>query len=283
LRGEDFHGASFSCIAVPQANLNGVVMASEVRTSVKNISGEELVARYHIVVTSTQGRTEVRGPANIKGRLPVHGVENLSLTPFEKASAQDEFPKTCQFTQIQVCPAKPPATFPKGTYYRPFIDGGKECKAVGNITIALAEVSQKAGCAFALFDSVHGEVQDRWGVSIGAAWSHGKSTLDEAKADAYAKLAAMGIQRVRNPPNATMDFEASRILVSSCGDRHGAVAAVQKVTSGGEVAPPGVWEGIGAGTANDKQTAEQTALANCAKQGSGAISQGQSCHVIDSW
>jgi hypothetical protein len=93
----------------------------------------------------------------------------------------------------------------------------------------------------------------------------------------------MGIQRVINPPNATMDFEASRILVSNCGDRHGAVAAVQKVTSSGEVAPLGVWEGIGAGTANNKQTAEQTAVTNCAKKGSGAISQGQSCHIIDSW
>lgn len=72
----------------------------------------------------------------------------------------------------------PPAGFPKGVYYRPFIDGGKECKAIGNITVALADSTRKAGCTFALFDSVHGEVQDRWGVSIGAAWSHGKSTLD---------------------------------------------------------------------------------------------------------
>jgi hypothetical protein len=117
-QAETYREIDFSCKAIPQANLNGVTLASEVRTAVKNLSGEKLVARYHVVVTSTQGRVEELGQPAIRGNLGPHAIENNQFTPFSKVSVQDEFPKTCQFTQIQVCPATPPADFPKGVYFR---------------------------------------------------------------------------------------------------------------------------------------------------------------------
>jgi hypothetical protein len=245
-----YGGIEFSCSAVPQANLNGVTLASEVQTSATNVSGNKVFTRYRIVVTSSQGRVEGLGQGVGRGNFAPGAVESHTLTPFSKASVQDEFPKTCQFTQIQVCPATPPAGFPKGAYYRPFIDGSKECKAVGNITFALPPPMPAATCTAVTQTQTFTE---GFGHHEIYAVSRSQPTTDAALSDATAKLRG-GNYLIQT-------------LVSGCGHTHGAIAASLKHNgcqgNNCPIVAPGIYEEYGAALADTQDEAVGQALTAC--------------------
>jgi hypothetical protein len=268
---DNFHGVSFSCSAVPQANLNDVTTASEVRTTAKNVSSETLVVRYHVVVTSSQGRVEDYDytRAGFHGNFVPGSVEAHKSTPFSKASVQDEFPKTCRFTQIQVCPAKPPVGF-QGTYFRPFIDGDKECKAVGNITIALATPKSSGGCT---------AITKTWAMTP----PYGHHYVYGIGADAHNIDAAVTKASV----SSNDEEQTSVVMVKDCGPAHGAVAASLKLScynNGCQVLADGIYEEMAAALAGTKESAEQQALTGCHQTDTyKRVPANDHCQIIKSW
>lgn len=269
-------GITLQCTLLKQ---NSFPQPGVIKVKYSNTSSMELAFQFRLKLVATNGATQMDSKGGLSKLLPnKSGTYSLpAFTDQQAVNRPPVYPQSCLIDQIEICPANPP-TGHVG-YYLPF----HSPKCIGQADIGPVNFGSTASCTFALYGSVHGEVQDRWGVSIGAAWSHGQPTIEAAKADAYVKLQGMGIQRVINLPTATMDFEAHYTLSSDCTHQHGVVQAIRKVTPSGEVAPEGVWEGIGVGTADDKNTAAHIALEKCASLGSGAISQGQTCHIIDSW
>jgi hypothetical protein len=264
---ETFHGINFSCTAIPQANLNDVTLASDVRTTATNISSERLVARYHVVITSSQERVEKYAPTG-GGNFSPQAVETHTYTPFSKASVQDEFPKTCQFTQIQVCPRDPPSGFPKSTYYRPFIDGGKECKAVGNLTIALPAPAPRTTCT--VITRAFVQTGDPYGINAVYAIGHDATNLNIAVANAASQL---------QPPNYNL-----RPVATGCGLAHGAIATSPKLNCHSDRCDevgPNMFDDYAAGLASSKEEAERTALNGCRSKGS--LANQAQCKIVKSW
>lgn len=270
LHAGTYRGVDFACTAIPQANINGVTLASKIHIATTNISSEKLFTRFHVVVTSSQGRVKDFGELG-KGNFVPQAMETYDFTPFEKASVQDEFPKTCKFTQIQVCPANPPAGF-QGTYYRPFIDGGKECKAVANIMIALAVPKPKgSGCT---------AITKTWAMTEGYGhhyvYAVGTAATDLDSAVAHAVTPS-------NDPE-----QSAVVMVKGCGPGHGAVAASLKHGScSGDVCPiiaEGVYEEMAGALGDSKETAEKEALSNCHNTDLyKRVPSLDGCQIVKSW
>ncbi len=123
--GAVVNGVSFRCTPIPRKNLAGVQVASQLHVVVTNEDGGKRMAiRYNLVSTSNKGN-EFK-PNELGRQLSQGQSETQDFEVFAKAGAQNEFPATCQFVNVQVCPATPPANWSKKSgapYYRPFIDG----------------------------------------------------------------------------------------------------------------------------------------------------------------
>jgi hypothetical protein len=99
------NGVTFSCEAIPQANINGVPSASLLRATLTNVTNKTMVMKYRFISTSTGGRT-FTSPEEGKS-LPIGDSYYVEHTVFNKVDFSDEFPKTCKFVEVQVCPAYP--------------------------------------------------------------------------------------------------------------------------------------------------------------------------------
>jgi|GEM_PF-4067718 len=140
------NGVTFSCTAVPQANIRGVTSATDVHTKVVNTAGVRMAMRYRVVLTSTANQKFESG--QMGKRLGIGGADPFVFTPFSKVGAQDEFPTTCQFTQIQVCPADPPANWVQthgNAYFDSFINGPASCRRVADLPPVNLPVKRAAG------------------------------------------------------------------------------------------------------------------------------------------
>jgi len=274
--GGSYRGVDFACNAIPQANLNGVTLASEVQTTATNVSGRKLVVRYHVVVTSNQQRVEEFTQGFGVGAFTPGRVERHSLSPFEKASVQDEFPKTCEFTQIQVCPADPPAGFPTGQYFRPFIDGGAECKAIGNITIPLGlPVAVSAPtCAAIVVQQAYNTTQ---GTHYFYGWASGQPTVDAAVAEARRQAIAKRGGEPLGSESAGADPESDRIVASDCVHKHGALSVQQK---GSDFSADTYWYVNGVSFSDSEGDAKSDSLQSCLARNKQTRID---CNVIASW
>jgi hypothetical protein len=303
LQAETYHGIDFSCTIIPQANLLGVTMASNVHTTATNVSSEKVFFRYRVTVTGSRGTVRVfgSGEQSLLGQgnfaptaIDAHTFESL----FSRAGVQDEFPKTCQFSRIQVCPATPPAGFPKGNYYRPFLDG--KCSEIGETNVVVFPDTGANLCSFAS-QAQAGEAQmgtqaaqsySQYGDHYGVSWSHGKKTLDDAKSEAYAGLEAEGFKPVvANTPGNSYDFVGAATVLSDCTHPHGAIAAVVRTHSnvdpGSPADPDGIWAAVAGAGADNIENAGQMAVAKCqsivANPHYFTSTPQNGCHVIASW
>jgi len=104
--------------------------------------------RFNVIVTSSKSRSFDGGRAG----KPLSPQDSFTFgyTPFDKVGPEDEFPSTCQFTKVQVCPSAPPANRPKatgGSYYDPFHNGPTEgCREpidLGAVSLPVPSVGPK--------------------------------------------------------------------------------------------------------------------------------------------
>jgi hypothetical protein len=177
-----------------------------------------------------------------------------------------------------VCPADPPAGFPKGAYYRPFIDGPPECKAVKDLSVtdipppAAAPVTQTGNdvegpgdCAAVLYGDT-GRVS---AYGYGAGW--GAATVEDALKVAHAQMDKKGI--VYGSPTA---YTGS--VFQGCQVPHGAVAGVRDTQKENDEDIVVVTLAFGKGPSTD--SAEQNAVSSCERLPNSA---GKTCEVLSSW
>ena len=275
LQAETYHGIDFSCTVVPQSNLLGVTMASNVQTTATNVSHEKVFFRYSVTVTGSRGTVSVLG-GGLHADL---GQGNFAPTAkdghtfealFSRVGVQDEFPKTCQFLNIQVCPATPPAGFPKGNYFRPFLDG--KCSEIGKtrvITFAdKVATSGSAGtgdCAAVLY----GDTGRASAYGYGAGWN--AATVEDATNTAHAQMDKKGI--VYGDPH-----KYQGVVFEGCGVPHGAVAGARddQLPNDQDFVVLTLVFGKGA----SQSEAESNAVASCRSMPN---SRGKTCEVTDSW
>jgi hypothetical protein len=89
-----------------------------------------MIMKFNVIITSDKGQVFTTGNENGRVGKPImpYSSYKLEYTPFGKAGPQDEFPKTCQIVDLQVCPYSP-ASPAKATasgaaaYYDAFHEG----------------------------------------------------------------------------------------------------------------------------------------------------------------
>lgn len=259
-----FKGISFACGAIPQANLLGVTMASNVQTTATNVSSEKVFFRYSVTVTGSRGTVRVFGSGqSLLGQgnfapaaIDAHTYDSL----FSNVGVQDEFPKTCQFSEIQVCPATPPAGFPKGNYYRPFLDGN--CKQLGQTGVVTFPGSSH--CAAVLL----GDVGMASSEGFGAGWD--ATSVQDAIAAAKVKMDAQKI--TYNDPT-----KYSSQLFAGCNVDHGAIAGVRNPWGRPDVI---VTETFAFGQGSSTESASANALTSCKTQPNSSVGN---CEVLLAW
>jgi hypothetical protein len=132
----------------------------DVAVSMINTSGCRVLVRGLVTITGSQGNVYTSNNNNFG--TPTSGFDFRNVyTPFGYMLPPNvqEFPVIVRISNIQVCSATAPATFPEPTYFRPFLDGqcasfsdqvfnnpsfyqqavdqGTDCAAGGNIACLL--------------------------------------------------------------------------------------------------------------------------------------------------
>jgi len=220
---QTINGVTFSCGRQPQTNLAGVTVADDVNVSVTNGSGERIVMRYRVILMSIQGRKFDSGP--LGKQLGSGAVDPHQYSPSGKASTQDEFADTCQFIDVQVCPTKIPATWPKtpgSAYYDPFRNGPVDgCRKPQSLTPEKLPAHVKLGCTALVIGYSHGtNWWTKYGEFIRPFYTHTATTKEEAVAASIAQASARGLI-VYNDEN----HQPSQV---QCDATHGAVTALRK-------------------------------------------------------
>jgi len=214
----------------------------------------------------------------------------LPYTPFDKVGPQDEFPKSCQITDLQVCPYYPPASKAKPTpgtvpaYYDAFHQGvpAEGCRNAVNLPpVDLPIPSGPKSCMAVVRGWVNNSLWNQYGDFKRGYWVHGVQKADDALAQATTLAQADGF-RVGDP---------NYPPIVDCEHSHGAVVGLRKIgTAHWVIEPFGVWDFIGAAAGNSKKEAEQSAMISCNAMLTGAsmiemyVNHGiTSCELLASW
>jgi hypothetical protein len=247
-----------------------------------------MVMKYRFISTSTGGRT-FTSPEEGKS-LPIGDSYHVEHTVFNKVDFSDEFPKTCKFVEVQVCPAYPaklakPTAAGVPAYYKPFHDGepAEGCRNAVNLdAVDLPVPDGPKGCMAVVHGRVYNkQLYDEYGYFKRGYWANGAKTQDEAVQQATAKAQADGFH---------LDDGSQPNLVD-CDHPHGAMVGLRKVgTARWNIEPVGVWDDIQGAAGSSKKAAEQTALGKCnatltrASMISIYVNHGvTSCELIASW
>lgn len=123
----------------------------DVAVSMINTSGCRVLVRGLVTITGSQG--DVYTSNNNNFGTPTSGFDFRNVyTPFGYMLPPNvqEFPVTVRISNIQVCSATAPATFPEPTYFRPFLDG--QCasfsdQVINNPNFYQQAVDQGTDCA----------------------------------------------------------------------------------------------------------------------------------------
>ena len=124
------NGVTFECSALPHKNINDEIMASGVQLAANATAGQRMTMRFNVIITSDKGHSFTTGYKTGQVGRPIMPEDSYKLpyTPFSKVGPQDEFPKTCQIVDLQVCPYYPaklakPAAAGVPAYYDAFHQG----------------------------------------------------------------------------------------------------------------------------------------------------------------
>ena len=289
LSAQIVNDVSFSCSTTPKQNINGVPVASLVEVLVKSEAPKRMTMKFNVVITGDKGHSFTTG-----GGKPIMPQDSYKLpyTPFGTAGPQEEFPKTCQIVDLQVCPyypAKPAKPTPAGVraYYDAFHQGepAEGCRNPVNLPPVMLAVPNNAGCTGAVYGHSDGtKWWTQYGYFVRPYVIHGAKTTDDAIAQATAAASADGFQVYSNENNHPFGVQ--------CGSPHGAVAGLRKTSeSTGRWAPLpfGVWDSAVFITSSSKDDAVRQAMKECAPADPTDIHDMHvkggvtSCELLESW
>ena len=295
---QTLNGVSFSCTAASHKNINDEIMASDVEVKVTNAAASQrMTMKFNVVITSDQGHVFVSGYKDGKEGKPLSPKSSYNL-PFEAmfgtVGTQHEFPKTCQITDLQVCPYYPPAGRAKAMaanpgsapYYDAFHEGvpAEGCRNAVNlptVDLPIPDVGPKGCMAVIHGFSTTSPLWNQYGTFVRGYYAFGAATADEALQKAVNAGKADGFD--------TRFDENNHPDLQDCDHRHGAVVGLRKVaTATWQVMPIGIWDRTLARAGDSKASAEQEALRVCAPDPNNPndyhIKYGvAACEVIASW
>jgi hypothetical protein len=133
--------------------------------------------------------------------LPIGDSYHVEHTVFSKVDFSDEFPKTCKFVEVQVCPAYPaklakPTAAGVPAYYKPFHDGepAEGCRNAVNLdAVDLPVPDGPKGCMAVVHGRVYNkQLYDEYGYFKRGYWANGAKTQDEGYSKRQQKLKLMG-------------------------------------------------------------------------------------------
>jgi hypothetical protein len=291
------NGVSFSCTATPQKNINGVPVASLVEVLVRSEAPKRMTMKFNVIIASDKGQSFTTGHNNGQVGKPIMPQDSYKVpyTPFGKAGPQDEFPKTCQIVDLQVCPYYPaklakPTSAGVPAYYDAFHQGvpAEGCRNAVNLPyVDLPLPHVQAGCtALVLGFSDGTNWWTQYGTFVRPFYVHGASTQEDAVAQANSQAQSAGF-KVFNDAN----YHPYNV---QCEAPHGVVVGLRKPhrTNNNPVTyeplPPGVFDSAFMVTGLTKEATVQKALQQCGPDPSNSyeihLKAGiTSCDVLDSW